>query len=181
MIVSILHDTPVWVWVILAALIGLGGMQTRARTISLARATVLPLVFVVLSLSSAVHSAGGGLNGTDATYLVLSAWVVGFAAVAWLGRRRLAVGGARWLAAERRIHVPGSGLPLFLMVGLFLLKYATAVAAALAPALARQPAYLVGCNLVYGAFAAAFWIRGNSLRRLVAGRAATVAPTPARG
>lgn len=168
MIMSVLQNTPVWVWILAAVLVRLGALQTRDRTVFPWLTAAVPILFIALSLSGVVRGAGGSGAAAPAVAAVsLTAWLAGFAGVWSLGHRRLGVHGARWLEAERRIHVPGSWLPLFLMVGLFALRYLSAVAAALAPALSRDPRYLVGCNLIFGAFAAVFWIRARSLRRLV--------------
>jgi hypothetical protein len=168
MIMSVLQHTPVWVWILAAVLVRLGTLQARDRTVSPWLTAAVPILFIALSLSGVVRGAGGsGAAAPYAAALSLAAWFAGFVGVWSLGHRRLAVHSARWLDAERRIHVPGSWLPLFLMVGLFAFRYLSAVAAALAPALSRDPRYLVGCNLIFGAFAAVFWIRSRSLRRLV--------------
>jgi len=170
MVMSVLLHTPVWVWIIAAVLVRLGTLQARDRTVSPWLVRAMPILFVALSLSGVVRGAGGiGAAAPSAAVLTLAAWLAGFAGVWAVGRRRLAVHGARWLDAERRIHVPGSWLPLLLMLGLFVSKYLSAVAAALEPEIARDPKYLVGCNLLFGAFAAVFWIRARSLRRVVPG------------
>jgi hypothetical protein len=168
MVMSVLQHTPVWVWIIAAVLIRLGVRQSRDRSVSPGLTRAVPILFIALSLSGVIRGAGGiGAAAPYAAALSLAAWLAGFAGVWSVGRQRLAVHGARWLDAERRIEVPGSWLPLFLMLGLFVLKYLSAVAVALVPALSRDSRYLVGGNLLFGAFAAVFWIRSRSLRRVV--------------
>jgi len=54
MILTILEHTPLWVWAVFAALILLGWQQTRTRDVSIARATILPVIMILLSLSGVV-------------------------------------------------------------------------------------------------------------------------------
>ncbi len=51
MILGILEHTPVWVWGVFVAILLLGLQQTRTRDVSIARATILPVVMILLSLS----------------------------------------------------------------------------------------------------------------------------------
>jgi hypothetical protein len=163
MIVQILQHTPLWVWIALATVGWLGFVQTRDRAVSRARALIFPWAFVLLSLC-AVAAGAGELP------LALLVWGLGFAA-AWAGGGRLvAIRGAAWSAANKRFHVPGSWVPLLLILALFLSKYAFGVAAALNPALLADARFIAGTSLAYGAFAGLFWARARSLRASVAAR-----------
>ena len=53
MILSILEHTPVWVWAVFFAVISRGLAQTRTQNVRMARAILLPVVMVVLSLAGA--------------------------------------------------------------------------------------------------------------------------------
>ncbi|MDO4723626.1 MAG: hypothetical protein Q4A97_02570, partial [Comamonadaceae bacterium] len=46
---GLITHTPLWVWPLLAALLALGLLQTRARRVSLARALALPLAMLILT------------------------------------------------------------------------------------------------------------------------------------
>jgi hypothetical protein len=172
MIIAILTNTPIWVWVLLTALAVLGLMQTRARTISCTRAYTLPWIFIALSLTGVVRTAGS-------FPVALAAWALG-AAAAWLLLRRVAaVRGASWLPATASFQVPGSWLPLTLILGLFMLRYAVAVAQAMHPELASSVSFYGPTNFVFGVFAGLFWARSWSLRALV--RATDPGRSPAAG
>jgi hypothetical protein len=169
MAIDILRHTPVWVWLVFVALVALGLAQTRDRQITLARVTTLPLLFIFLSLSGVLR------NGNP--WIALAAWAAGCGAVIGFARRAVAVRGATWSATTRRLHVPGSWVPLPLIVGLFSAKYAVAVTQALNPTLLTRIGPLVTCNLVFGAFAGMFWCRSDSLRRIA--RQENASPPPA--
>jgi hypothetical protein len=167
MILSILEHTPVWVWVLFCALIALGIAQTRTREVSTARATILPFIMIILSVS-------GVLSAFSQVALVCVTWVVGFFVSLRLAREVMAVRGASWLPEARNFRVPGSFVPLTLILGLFVTKYVVGVVLAINPELAANIRVAIALSLVYGAFAGLFWARARSLRSLIRGGSAAL-------
>jgi hypothetical protein len=159
MFIAIIQHTPAWVWGLLTALIALGLWQTRDREMTLARVTILPLVLIALSLSG-VLSAFGHMP------LALGGWAAGAGAALVFGRQFVAVRAARWSAQAGLLHVPGSWLPLVLIVGLFCIKYVAGVSLSMHPALAADAAFAGLCSLAYGSFSGLFLARALSLRSL---------------
>ena len=159
MFIAILQHTPIRVWALLAALIGLGLTQARDREIGLLRATILPLAMVALS-ASGVLSAFGHFP------VALGGWATGLAAALSLAREAVAARGARWSTETGLLHVPGSWLPLVLIVGLFCIKYIAGVSLAINPALAFDARFAGTCSLAYGAFSGLFLARALTLLRL---------------
>ena len=159
MFAAILSHTPLWVWGLLVALIALGVSQTRTREVTLTRVTLLPLAMTVLSASGVF-----GAFGESAPAIVT--WLAGLGAVLAFGRQALAVRGARWSAASERLTVPGSVLPLALILGIFVVKYTVGVTLALRPELATDSAFAAAIGAVYGVFAGLFLVRSLSLRGL---------------
>ena len=157
MYLEILKHTPVWVWAVLAALIALGLSQTRTRLVSLKRATVVPLVFIVFSLLGVAGSFGHGP--------VLIAWLAGVLLALIFLREFVAVRGASWSRSTRQFTVPGSCIPLILIVGVFLLRYTVGIWLALHHDWANDAGFASACALAYGGFAGMFWARAQSLRR----------------
>ena len=166
MIIAIVQHTPLWVWLLLANLVALGLWQTRAREISLTRVTILPLVLIALSL-------GGVLSAFGSFPIALGGWVAGVGA-ALFGRDAVAVRGAAWSPGTRVLRVPGSWLPLTLVLGLFATKYFAGASLAMHPALAADATFAGLCSLGFGSFSGLFLARALSLRRLAA------QPTPVR-
>lgn len=167
-LIAIVQHTPVWVWGLLAMLVALGLWQTRPREMSLTRVTVLPLVLTALSL-------GGVLSAFGHLPVAFAAWAAGIAAALGLARRAVAVRGASWSPSRALLHVPGSWLPLVLIVSLFALKYGAGVSLSLAPALASDTSFAGVCSLAYGTFSGLFLARALSLRSLAL-RSATTQP-----
>ena len=159
MFIAIVQHTPVWVWGLLAALVAAGVAQTRSREVSLLRITLLPLVLLGLSLTGVFGAFGH-------RPIALAAWLVGVGAALSLARRAVAVRGASWSAESGLLHVPGSWLPLALMIGLFAIKYCAGASLALFPSLASDAAFAGACSLAYGSFSGLFLARALSLRSL---------------
>ena len=67
---------------------------------------------------------------------------------------------------QKVLHVPGSWLPLVLIVGLFCIKYFAGASLALHPALASDSSFAGLCSLAYGSFSGLFLARALSLRSL---------------
>jgi hypothetical protein len=147
MFTDILQQTPHWVWGILAALIVIGFRQKLPRRRSVRSSTSLPLLMAILSL-----------------YGVASAF----------SRQPLALaqslrvwGEIRWLPQERSVLMPGSWLPLALLLGLFMIKFAVAVALSTTPSLAVDAGSAGMAGLLYGGFSGLFLARTLAVWRVV--------------
>lgn len=162
MILAIVQHTPLRIGFILAGLVALGLSQTRTRELSLTRVTVLPFVLLALSLAGAVSAFG-------AMPLALGAWMTGLAAALALPRRLVTTRGASWSAAAARLHVPGSWLPLVMIIGTFTIKYVAGAGLAVHPALAGDASFAGLCSLGFGAFSGLFLARSLALRSLAVG------------
>ncbi len=158
MIIKILGHTPIYVWVILVMLVVLGFTQTRDREVSRKRVAVMPIAFIVLALSGVMRRA-------ESLPMNLAAWLLGFAAMWFFARNFVTVRGAFLSSNGKRVYVPGSWLPITLIVGLFLINYTVAVLAALHPGLTADAPFSMSCNMVFGIFAGLFWSRSWSLQQ----------------
>ncbi len=160
MISSILQHTPVWVWALFSALLVLGLSQTRTQEVTKARITLLPLAMVCLSISGLL----GAFGPAPAAW---AAWTAGFAVAIRLLAPAVAARGATWSAETERFRIPGSWVPVTLIVGLFTLKYVAGLGMAINPSLATNSVFAGTLSLVYGMFAGLFWGRARSLRVLL--------------
>ena len=126
MILQILSHTPRWVWALLAALLALGLSQRLDRRVRRAQLLALPLAMLALGLWS---MAPGFIAQPVAAVL----WLVAIATTTRLGLRLPRPATARWLAEEARLFLPGSWLPLVLILTIFSLRYAAGVGQGLHP------------------------------------------------
>lgn len=168
-IVTVLKNTPSWVWGLLAALLALGISQVRTREVSLTRMSVMPLAMCAFSLWGTASAFGSSpLLGW-----VLLAWAVCAALMASLIGPRQAPAGTRYDAALRCFHVPGSLTPLALILGIFMTKYVVGVELAMQPGLAQDGQFTLVVGALYGLFSGTFAGRAARLWRLARdGRAA---------
>ena len=165
---TIVSRTPIWVWFMLAALLSLGLSMLRSNTIGVSRAATTPVAMAGLSLwgtiSAFSHSTSFGQ--------VMLAWAVGAALLAVAVGMSQAPRGTAYDAWQRRFHVPGSWVPLALIMGIFLVKYMVGIEVAMNPSLSHDPGYSLTCGAIYGVFSGIFAGRSIRLARLALRRSA---------
>ena len=156
----IVRNTPTWVWGLLVALVALGASQLRDRSASLARVSLLPVSMTIFSVWGTVAALGSSPLFAQALGVWIAAALALFALVA-PGRAA-----ARYDAASRSYALPGSVVPLLLIVGIFLVKYVVGVELAMAPRLMQDTQYALTVAGLYGAFTGIFVGRAARLWRL---------------
>ena len=159
MLYQILLHTPAWVWGLFTLLLWLGWKLSRPSRAGLLRTAALPLAMVGLSLFGTVSAFGGAPQ-------VLAAWCMAALPLAWALSRTALPAGTHYDAGQRRFTVAGSWIPLALMMGIFLVKYAIGVALAMEPTRAHEPVFALAAALLYGAFSGCFFGRSARLWRL---------------
>ncbi len=140
----ILMNAPLWVWPLLVALIGVGVLQMRTRQVSRTRLLVVPFVLLVVSAFS-IH---GSFQGH---VMVLIAWLCGVLLA--LGLNLLIVkspGEARYHHEEQVFSVPGSIMPLILILIIFSTRFVVGTTKVMAPALATSFIFEESVGLILG-------------------------------
>ena len=155
----LIHATPYWVFGLFLLLLWTGLRQMSASRPHVFRATLLPLCMAGLSL----YGAFGTLGQSPAA---LAAWAFAAAVALMLLLRLPLPPGVAYQAAVRRFEIPGSAMPLVLMMGVFATRFAVAAATAMHPELLRITGVAVATGLVYGAFCGVFAGRGLRLLSL---------------
>lgn len=153
---QILKGTPFWVWGILAALVVLGAQQLRPRSIRRYSVLIAPVAFLMVGLMA----AGRGSVGFTAWALTLLA-TAAFTFFVWQP-----TAGARYDASGDRLNMPGSVIPMLLMLSIFLLNYAINVTLAINPALRGEFVWQVGPAVILGALSGLFIGRAATLFRM---------------
>ena len=149
MIRQILINTPLWVWGLLAALLALGLSQTRNRSAGLLRVTLMPLGMGGLSLYSTISTFGASL-------IVLGSWLATALALVLVVTQFPAPTGACYDRASRQFLLPGSWVPMALIMGIFLTKYAAGVSLAMRPELKSQANFSMAIVMLYSTFSGIF-------------------------
>ncbi len=159
MLMHILSATPKWVFVLFAALLWLGVQQMLPRRVGLNRATLLPLAMTGLSLYS-VASAFGDQP------LALLTWLAGTALAMVVTLQLQSSTEIQYDATNRRFHLPGSTVPLALLMGIFFTKYAVGISIGMQPILAHNTDFALTVSTLYGAFSGIFLARAARLWRI---------------
>ncbi len=169
-ILDIVRGTPPWVAGVLAGLVWLGLSALRSRRVHVARLLAMPAIMGVLALWG-VQSAFGATGHLAA---LLGLWALCYAAVLALGSRLAPPAGASYDAASRSFLLPGSWVPMVLILAVFLMKYGIGVQLAMEPALAHQNTFAFTVTALYGALSGLFAARTLRVLRLM--RPAATAP-----
>jgi hypothetical protein len=157
---NLVSHTPTWVWLLLAGLCALGFSQSRSRQMSLQRLCILPLVMLGLSLFGMATSLGL----SAAVLLVWGSALV----ISATGLLQVGLGRDIGYDSENKLfRVPGSWLPLFLILTMFIAKYSVTAGLAIQPALAQQAAFTLGFSAVFGVLNGAFLVRALAVLRLL--------------
>ncbi len=169
MLLQILIHTPKWVFALFALLLALGIQQLFDRRVSLARATITPVVMTALSVSGVVSAFG-------AASAALVVWSLATVAVAAVSLRRPVRASTRFDATTRSFLVAGSALPMAMMMGIFCTKYAVGIGMAFHPELAMNAGFALAISTLYGAFSGIFAARLLALWRLALGADGAATP-----
>lgn len=144
MVRGILENTPYWVWGVFVVLLVVGLLQTRTRNVSRALVFVLPVVMIPLSFSAVAATFG-------IRPLPMIAWALGIGAALLLnGFVFRAPGGVRYLNELGKFEIPGSWLPLILMMTIFLARFVLGVTRAVNPALLNADLFVALASAILG-------------------------------
>ena len=169
MLYPILSHTPPWVWAVLFALVWWGLAQTAPRCTRLHRVIVLPLAMTSLSLYSTLSVFGA---------VPASGWMwlgAGLITLVWVASSGPPAD-VRYDAAAQMFSLPGSWVPLALMMAIFLSKYLVGVMWAMQPALAHDTTTAAAVASLYGAMSGLFM--GRLVRMLRLAHATGAKPDP---
>jgi hypothetical protein len=149
---------PLWPFAILAGLVVLGIRQSRDRIVEPGAMARMALAMLVFSLYGVTAAFG-------VEPLPLLAWALGFAASMVLGAPVLA---PRGLAREgNAVRLPGSWLPLGLMVGIFVAKFALGFATGVGAHVVHEAWFIAVVSAILGMFSGAFAARAMAVQRFV--------------
>lgn len=156
MFTTFIQHVPYWVWLLLAGLIALGISQSFPRRRTLYRATIMPILLTLLSFY-------GVVSAFPFQAIAIASWAGGLAFALMLSSAISAWSEIRWSAAEQRLIVPGSWIPMMLILGLFMVKFSVGVTLALHPDLRTNSLYAALVSLAYGGFSGGFLGRGVAM------------------
>lgn len=152
MLIEILKRTPLWVFVLFAALITLGYSQSKDRWVSRYRVSILPVAMIVLSFYG-VFSAFGAIP------IGFVSWILGVAIAVGVGVKLAMPQDVSFSAETQSYFIPGSWIPLAFMMAIFFTKYVVGVILARQLPVASETAFAGSVSLCYGLFSGVFLAR----------------------
>jgi len=163
MALAILRDAPFWVWGVLLALLVLGLAQARDRKVSSILILVMPASMIPLSLYGVVASFGVSPGA-------LGAWTIGLGLALTLNALlRLGPRGVRYDAIDARFEVPGSWVPLVLMLTIFSTRFVFAATTAINPSIVGAPIFIACASGILGFCSGLFLSRAIRVLGLLRG------------
>lgn len=156
MLLDILLHTPRWVFIVLAVLVVMGVRASRPQSVSLRRCVGLPLALAAVSLLGTTSAFG-----TQPAALL--AWALALAAGLTAMQRGIDTSGVRYAPDTGLFALPGSWLPLALMMAIFAVKFGAGVALAVHPQAREAAPFVLGVSAAYGLFSGLFLGRAMAL------------------
>ena len=158
MLIEILKHTPPWVFALFFVLVTFGYLHSTERMVSRNAIALLPAIMIALSFYGVLSSFGMTLLG-------LAAWTIGVAFAVGLGTKLATPRGVTFSAETQAYCVPGSWLPLALMLAIYFTKYAVGVVVARQLPVANEPTFIGASGLCYGFLSGIFLARAIAIRR----------------
>jgi hypothetical protein len=152
MVMQILKHTPIWVFGLFFLLLYLGCAQSKTRAVSKRRLFIVPLAMVCFSVYG-VRSAFGG------NPLAFASWGAAIVLTLFLNRTTKQPKGVTYASDTNAVRIPGSLLPLVLMLAIFFTRYAVAASLAMKTSLRDAALFVVTASLLYGFFGGLFAAR----------------------
>ena len=147
---------PVWVFAILLGLIAIGLRQTRTRVVK-------PAVLVSVATGLLVYSAWGVTSAFGWQPAPLLAWAVGLSVALGLLMRWVAPQGL--VRQGRTVQVPGSWLPMALLLSIFLAKFALGMANGVGAGFVQATWFVLLASAVFGLLSGSFAARALAVHR----------------
>ena len=152
MLIEILKRTPYWVFILFVALLTLGLFQSKGRMVSRSMVVMFPVAMIVLSFYGAASAFG-------LTPAAVACWGLGIAVAMMAGRGLLTPQGVTFAIETQTFFIPGSWLPLVLMMGIFFTKYAAGIILARQLPIAGSLVFEASISFCYGLFSGLFLAR----------------------
>ncbi|MEY4589555.1 MAG: hypothetical protein RL497_1631 [Pseudomonadota bacterium] len=156
MIIEILRHTPKWVFGLFVSLLFLGWQQSRTRVVKKYVIFILPVGMTFLSYFGLESSFG-------ASILTVGLWFLGLILTAYTTYIFLPNPGVFYRRQDASFDIPGSWLPLMLMMAIFFTKYSVGVLATINPELLGLSSVIYFCSIIYGGFSGVFIGRAFSV------------------
>lgn len=152
MIYDILRHTPVWIFFLFTFLIIVGWIQTKPRNINLSRLLIIPTVMILLSIIGVLASFGMNI-------MSMAFWLTGVVAAITLHWIFKYPGQVTYNKDTKIFSIPGSWIPLALMMLIFFTKYFIGASIAIHPEIKTISSFIIISCLILGFASGSFFSR----------------------
>ena len=149
---ELISHTPTWVFAIFLALLALGFSQTKERVVKVKTVFILPFAMILFSFFG-VYSIFG------ITFFTAGIWSIGFVLTLLVGAKLAYPRFVIFSEQKNELTIPGSWVPLFFIMAIFLTKYFVGFAVARGLPLVNELMFIVLISLLYGVFSGIFLSR----------------------
>lgn len=158
MLIEIIKHTPIWVFILFGSLLFLGYSQTKNREIKLTRIYILPTAMISLSIF-------GILSAFGIMPIVLILWFIGASLSLIIGLKLSFPKKIEYNNIKKVFYIPGSWLPMFLILVIFFIKYFIGVLIARELPIINQIEFIIIISLLYGFISGIFLSRSIVMLR----------------
>lgn len=162
-----LAHVPTWVYGLFALLLALGLLFTRPRAVH-------PVVPSLMAVGFGCYSFYGVISSFGASAINILPWAIGMAVSAFLGRPYLGPNELCRVEGSPKVLVPGSWLPLALIMGIFAVKFFVGVVHGARLPVGTEAWFAPTACLFLGLLSGGFTARGLNVLRYVQATAAGV-------
>ena len=155
-----LSHIPTWVFGVFALLLVLGIWLSRPRAVS-------PIAPVALAVGFPIYSLYGVVSAFEAAAATILPWVAALLLSALLGQRIFGPRNLARVPGTAKVQVPGSWLPLGLMMGIFLAKFVVGFVQGADLPVGHQAWFAPAVCFALGALSGGFVSRAVTIRRFV--------------
>lgn len=149
---QLLSHTPIWVFIIFFTLLILGVIQTKDRIVKVNTVFILPSAMILFSIFG-IYSVFGF------TIFPLLLWLVGGLLAFAIGLKLALPKLVGFSKEDNKLLIPGSKVPLILMMAIFFTKYFVGFSLARNLPLTNEFIFVVIISLTYGIFSGVFLSR----------------------
>lgn len=165
---------PVWVFGLLALLLLLGYRQSRPRELAPTTVFAIAAGMVWLSLFGVISAFSGAP-------LPLAGWLLGMGLTVSFCGRVLVPRGIAFIPARGRVHIPGSWVPMALILGIFAIKFGLAFSAGIGQPVLPHSVMAFVAALFLGSLSGGFAARAVEVFRVSRATACAALPQAGQG
>jgi len=149
---EIIKNTPIWVFILFIGLVFLGYSQSKDRVVTIKKVFILPFAMIILSIFGVISAFG-------ITKISLILWFFGIITSVLLCLKLLSNKNIKYDNEIKSYFIPGSWMPMVLILFIFFTKYFVGVVIAKQLPIIDNILFIYTISLLYGFLSGVFLSR----------------------